>query len=174
MDEKTRNELALFRFSLIAPLVNGTVTGTAKDYLEQVCARPHQVPGMGLKELSPNTLRRWLFDYRHYGLEGLKRKPRNDRGLSRTLTAQMAQAIKEMKELNPHKTATCIYHTLLADGTLGSPPVSLSTVQRFIRNLDIPAESPVERKRFVFEFANDCWQTDYPDFFVIPTFKCEV
>ncbi len=160
MDEKTRNELALFRFSLIAPLVNQTVTGTAKDYLEQVCARPHQVPGMGLKELSPNTVRRWLFDYRHHGLEGLKRKPRNDRGLSRTLNAEMAQAIKEMKMLNPHKTATCIYHTLLSDGALGSPPVSLSTVQRFIRNLDIPAEDVVERKRFAFEFANDCWQAD--------------
>lgn len=160
MDEKTRNELALFRFSLIAPLVNKTVTETAKDYLERVCAQPYQIPGMGLKELSPNTLKRWLSDYRRYGLEGLKRKPRNDRGLSRTLTAQMAQAIKEMKELNPHKTTTCIYHTLLVDGALGSPPVSLSTVQRFIGNLDIPIENLVERKRFVFEFANECWQTD--------------
>ena len=43
MEEKTRNELALFRFSLIAPLINGTVTGTAKDYMEKICSRPHQI-----------------------------------------------------------------------------------------------------------------------------------
>ncbi len=160
MDDKLRTELALFRFSLIAPLVNGTLTGSAKDYLEQICARAHQVPGMGVKELSPNTLRRWLFDYRRYGLEGLKRKPRNDKGLSRKLSPQTAQSIKEIKELNPHKTATLIYHTLLTASALGNPPASLSTVQRYIKTLDLPVETSVERKRFCFEFANDCWQTD--------------
>ncbi|MCL6560911.1 MAG: DDE-type integrase/transposase/recombinase, partial [Firmicutes bacterium] len=160
MDEKIRNELALFRFSLIAPLVNGTVTGSAKDYLESICAKPYQLPGGGFRELSPNTVRRWLSDYRRYGLEGLKRKARNDKGLSRTLTAEMAQSIRELKELHPDKTATAIYHTLLAQGVFGEPPVSLSTVQRYIKKLGIRQEEAVERKRFTFEFANDCWQTD--------------
>lgn len=160
MDEKTRNELALFRFSLIAPLVNGTVTGNAKDYLERICAKPYQLPGGGFRELSPNTVRRWLSDYRRYGLEGLRRKPRNDKGLSRTLTAEMAQSIKELKELHPDKTATAIYHTLLAQGVFGELPVSLSTVQRYIKKLGIRQEETVERKRFTFELANDCWQTD--------------
>jgi len=160
MDEKTRNEMALFRFSLIAPLVNGTVNGPIKDYLEAVCAKPHQVPGTGFKELAPETVRKWLSDYRRYGLEGLKRKPRNDRGLSRILTPQAALAIKELKELHPHRTATSIYYSLLADGVLGDPPASLSTVGRYIKKLDVQADTSVERKRFVFEFANDCWQTD--------------
>lgn len=160
MDEKIRNELALFRFSLIAPLVNGTVTGSAKDYLERLCAKPYQLPGGDFRELSPNTVRRWLSDYRRYGLEGLKRKARNDKGLSRTLTAEMAQSIRELKELHPDKTATAIYHTLLAQGVFGEPPVSLSTVQRYIKKLGIRQEEAVERKRFTFEFANDCWQTD--------------
>lgn len=160
MDEKTRNEMALFRFSLIAPLINGTVTGSTKDYLEGICAKPHQVPGVGLRELSPNTVRRWLSDYRRYGLEGLKRKPRNDKGLSRILTSQVAQSIKEMKELHPHKTATSIYYDLLARGALGETPVSLSTVGRYIKKLDVKADCSMERKRFTFEFANDCWQTD--------------
>lgn len=160
MDEKTRNELALFRFSLIAPLVNKTVTGSAKDYLEAICARSYQIPGVGTKELSPNTVRRWLSDYRRFGLEGLKRKPRNDKGLSRTLTANGAQTIKEMKELHPEKTAASIYYTLLSNGVF-DPPVSLSTVQRYLKKLDLKTDNCViERKRFTFEFANDCWQTD--------------
>jgi len=160
VDDKTINELALFRFSLIAPLINGTVTGSAKDYLEGICGRPHQIPGTGCRELSPNTVRRWLSDYRRYGLEGLKRKPRNDKGLSRTLTAEAAQSIKEMKKLYPHKTATSIYHDLLAHGALGEPSVSLSTVGRYIKKLAVQVDDTIERKRFAFEFANDCWQTD--------------
>jgi len=160
MDEKQRNEMALFRFSLIAPLINGTETGSVKDYLERVCAKAHQVPYQGLKEFSPSTVRKWLLDYRRFGLEGLKRKPRNDKGLTRTLNSKMAYAIKEIKELHPHRTATSIYFTLLSNGMLGNPPVSLSTVNRYIRKLEVPKDSAVERKRFCFEFAGDCWQTD--------------
>lgn len=160
MDEKTRNELALFRFSLIAPLLNGMVSGSAKDYLEGVCAKPYQIPGVGFRELSPNTVRRWLSDYRRFGLEGLKRKSRSDKGMTRIINAQVAQTIKEMRQLYPDKTVTAIYYELLNQGALGEPPVSLSTLQRYLKKLTFSVEPALERKRFTFEFANECWQTD--------------
>jgi len=160
MDEKTRNEMALFKFSLIAPLINGTVSGSIKDYLEGVCAKTYQIPGRGLKEFSPNTVRRWLLDYRRYGLDGLKRKPRQDKGFFRHLSHETAQSIREIKSLNPDKTATAVYHDLLAAGLLTSNPVSLSTVQRYLKRFDFKTKPEIERKRFAFECANDCWQTD--------------
>lgn len=160
MDSKSQSELALFKFSLIAPIINGTVEGPIKSYLENVCAKLYSIPGHGVKDLSPNTVRRWLSDYRRFGLEGLKRKSRHDKGDSRRLTPDIAQSVKELKSLYPHKTATAIYSELLAGGFLGSPPVSLSTVQRFLRKFDRYSDPNIERKRFVFEFANDCWQTD--------------
>ena len=160
MDDKFRNEMALFRFSLIAPIINGTVTGKTKDYLENICAKTYQLPGGDFKELSPNTVRRWLSDYRRFGLDGLKRKARNDKGTSRSLTSEIAQSIKELKSLYPHKTATAIYSELLSGGFLGSPPVSIATVQRFLRKFEVKTGPDIERKRFVFEIANDCWQTD--------------
>ncbi len=72
--------MALLRFSLIAPILNKTITSSIKDYLETICARPYQIPGIGFRELSPKTLRHWLLEYRRHGLEGLKRKSRNDKG----------------------------------------------------------------------------------------------
>lgn len=160
MDPKIQTELALFKFSLIAPIINGTVEGPIKSYLENVCAKSYSIPGHGVKELSPNTIRRWLSEYRRFGLDGLKRKSRNDKGDSRRLNPDIAQSIKELKSIYPHKTATAIYTELLAGGFLGSPPISLSTVQRFLRKFDCHCQPDIERKRFVFEFANDCWQTD--------------
>ena len=39
MDEELRREIALFRFSLIAPILNNTYPNkTVKDYLEEICA----------------------------------------------------------------------------------------------------------------------------------------
>ncbi len=89
MDDKLRSELALFRFSLIAPILNQTITGSVKDYLESICARPYQIPGLGFRELSPKTVKHWLLDYRRHGLEGLKRKSRNEKGLLAALTAKL-------------------------------------------------------------------------------------
>jgi hypothetical protein len=80
MDEKVRNERALFKFSLIAPVINGTITGSVRKYLETICAKSYPIPGGDFKEISPHTVRRWLFEYRRFGLEGLKRRPRNDKG----------------------------------------------------------------------------------------------
>jgi transposase InsO family protein len=160
MDDKSRNEMALFKFSLIAPLVNGSATGKTKDYLENICAKTYPMPDGNFKELSPNTVRRWLSEYRRFGLDGLKRKSRNDKGASRALTPEIVQSIKELKSLYPHKTATTIYSELLSGGFLGSPPVSIATVQRFLRKFEIKTSPDIERKRFVFELANDCWQTD--------------
>ena len=58
--------------------VNGSLTESVKEYLEKACARTYEIPGKGPRELSPNTVRRWLLEYRRYGIDGLKHKPRND------------------------------------------------------------------------------------------------
>ncbi len=162
MNDKTRDELALFRFSLIAPIVSGTVTGSIKSYMEGIAARSYQIPGRGEKELSPPTIAKWLSDYRRFGIDGLKRKARSDRGASRVLKSSIAQSVAEMRRLYPKKTATRIYQELIASGALGNPPVSLSTVCRYVKQLGRldGAGDEVEKKRFTFEYANDCWQTD--------------
>ncbi|MCL6558089.1 MAG: DDE-type integrase/transposase/recombinase [Firmicutes bacterium] len=161
MDSKTRDEVALFKFSLIAPLLNGTASST-KEYLETVCARKHQVPGTGLREFSPSTILSWLHAYRNYGFEALKRKPRKDKGSTRKLSPQAVQAVKDLVVLSPPRTSTSIYCELLSKGLLGNPPASLSTLQRLMKKLDPPpkTEPSVERKRFELEFANQCWQAD--------------
>ena len=69
MDEKTKTELALFRFSLIAPLVNGSCEKSQKEYLEEICAKRYDVPGLGYREFSTATVKGWLSLYRRYGLE---------------------------------------------------------------------------------------------------------
>ena len=45
MDEKTAKELALFRYSLIAPVVSGTLTEESKSaYYRRVAGSCHTLP----------------------------------------------------------------------------------------------------------------------------------
>ncbi len=46
MDEHDREEVALFRYGLIAPLLHGSVEDKA-DYLAEVSSRVYQVPYCG-------------------------------------------------------------------------------------------------------------------------------
>lgn len=122
--------MALFRLSLIAPLLTGVLHETQTEYLERVCAIKHNVPGLGLREFSPATLKRWLYAYRCHGIEGLERKKRTDQGDFRSLNPETANAIDVILEDRPSSTGVQIYKSLLVSG-LDVP--SLSTVQRYIK-----------------------------------------
>lgn len=160
MDDKQRQELALFRFSLIAPLVNGSLDTSVKEYLETVSAKTYDVPGLGKREFSPRTLLCWRSLYQQFGLEGLKGKERSDRGHRRRLSLDAQMFLTEAVRRNPKVTATTLYEQLVGARLLGSPPCSLSTVQRFVRNIEVPQPVQPERHRFAFPHANACWQSD--------------
>jgi len=54
MDEKLKEKIALFRFSLIAPILNNTFTEpTVKAYLETICAKVYDVPYFGNGSMLP-------------------------------------------------------------------------------------------------------------------------
>jgi hypothetical protein len=46
LGEKTRNHMAIFCFSLITPLTNGTLQKPMKRYLEEVYAKNYEVPAL--------------------------------------------------------------------------------------------------------------------------------
>lgn len=71
-------EVALFRFGLIAPILNKQVDDT-NAYLEIVASQVHEVPYYGKKDYNAKTIRIWYYNYRKGGLDALKPKCRNDK-----------------------------------------------------------------------------------------------
>jgi transposase InsO family protein len=163
MDEDMRQKIALFRYSLIAPLITETFTqATAKEYLEDVCAKKYDTPKGMKKDYAPETLKEWLRLYRRYGIDGLYPKNRCDKGKSRKLSDEAKDFIVNSKVNYPKRSAKAIYQELIAKGYVAYDQISLSTVQRFISEAKITLQKlePVDRRAFEFEFANECWQSD--------------
>jgi len=80
MDEKKRQEVALKRFALISPVLNGFEQNAAA-YFRSACEQPIDMPHYGMREYSPKTLRKWLNDYNRHGFDGhyrVCRTRRND------------------------------------------------------------------------------------------------
>lgn len=163
MNEESKKKIALFRFSLIAPLLNQTFKEpTAKAYIEEICARTYDVPVYGTKEYAPETIKGWLLDYRKHGIEGLYPLTRNDKGKPRSLSEEVKQYILDAKDFYPERSAKSIYHELIAKGIASLDNISLCTVQRFIKNHGRRScDSNIkDRRAFEMEYPGDCWQTD--------------
>lgn len=163
---KDRENIALKRFSLISPVLNGHEK-SQKEYFEKVCSVPIEMPYYGSKIYSPKTLMCWLSDYRRGGLDALKPGFRSDRGKSRKVNFEVADKIREKRAQMPRITSIMLYEELVKDGAILPEKISQATFYRFLAaNPDLAAgkdpDNPDEKelKRFSHQWVNQLWQTD--------------
>lgn len=157
------HEMALFRYNLIAPLINGTYTETSiTAYCVNVTSKPYVLPDGSIKHFSHETIRWWLRKYKKFGFDGLYSKPRSDNGKLRSLSSDIQKVIIEKKKENYRKTATSIYNELINEGYISSDEVSLSTVIRFVGKIknSLNIYSGEDMRAFEMKYANDLWQID--------------
>lgn len=165
MNSKESEQMALLKFSVIAPLVNQTYGEASKSaYFRKMAAESYQLPDGRVIQYSPNTIKHWFQDYTNGGLDALRKRPRRDVGQSRVLSPAQKARIDELRRDFPLLSATMVYRRMIEEGHLLRQEVSLSTVQRYFRtrrNTREHSEGDIpQRLAFEMEFANDCWQAD--------------
>lgn len=162
MDEDLRQKIALFRFSLIAPILNNTFQNqTVKEYLQEICAKQYDSPNGLKKEYTPATIKDWLRLYKLKGIDGLYPKQRNDKGTPRSLSKELKKLIIDLKKVNPKRSAKSIYQEIIVKNLIKPSEISLSTIQRYVKNINLnDYELVKDRRAFEFQNPNDCWQSD--------------
>lgn len=132
MDEKDREAIALFRYGLIAPVLQGTVEDRAK-YIAETAARIHKVPCYGPTEYSPKTIASWISRYTREGFEGLKPRWRSDKGESRAIAKDVRERVIQLREEKRDAPVTVFYELLVEQGVLKPEDVSYSSLYRFLK-----------------------------------------
>lgn len=163
-DETTRNAIALKKFSIISPVINGQVDNN-KAYYIKATEQPIDMPYYGTRKYAPKTLESWYCDYMHGGIDALKPGLRGDRGNCRKISAELGQKILEKKKSLPKVPDTLLYEELIKDGILEYDRVSLSTLYRFLhaasfKGENITGEEKKDLKRFSHQYINELWQAD--------------
>jgi putative transposase len=163
MEKEYLDKIALFRFSLIAPLVNNTYEASSKmQYFRNIAAKKHTLPDGTKVRISASTVKKWYLRYKNHGIDSLIPKIRSDAGKPRVLDLNAINKIHDIKEQFPYITGVMVYQKLVESGYVKANDVSLSSVHRYLRdnNLKRNQVSPDEKRAFEMEFANDCWQAD--------------
>jgi hypothetical protein len=163
MDDKTRNAIALKKFSIIGPVLNGQVKSNT-EYFKQVASSPIEMPYYGVRNYSYKTLESWLCDYNKRGLDGLIRGCRSDKGKSRKISTEIGEEILNRRKSNPKIPVSILYEQMVSEGIIDPGNISRPTVYRYIEDLSLAGELKDDEKaeslRFSHEHVGDLWQGD--------------
>lgn len=156
-------KMAIFRFSLIAPVLQGTLSEpSAMAYYRRVTENPLTRPDGSQFQYNPKTLEKWTAAYKKGGLPALTPKERSDKGAVRVISSQATAEIFHIKEMFPRLGAVQIRLRLI-EKALITADVSERTIQRFLKNNRLKFQTGgvgKDRKAFEASAFGELWQAD--------------
>ena len=161
-DEKTRQAIALKRFSVISPIVSGKVKNN-REYFQELSKTPVDMPYHGMRLYHYKTFESWLYDYYRYGLDGLTPGFRSDKGKSRKITEEIGDKIKQLRTENPKVPITILYERLVSEKIINPLEISRPTVYRYVADMVLPSgerNKEEESLRFSYQYPGEMWQGD--------------
>ncbi len=157
-------DIEVYRFGIISPVLHGN-RECQNEYFRELSRIGVAIPpgSENIYYLSPSTFKRWLRQYRRFGLEGLKSKERGDKGKYRKLPAKLFDSIEAVKEEIGAASVSDLYRKLLMAGHLLPGDLSYETLRKLVRRHQLLQEEKVikQRKKFEKEFINELWMIDF-------------
>ncbi len=168
LDER-RKEIALFRYGVIADLVQlEPHQRGVYALLEKKAAQDYTIPGSLRRRVAAETIRGWLRAYRRGGFDALVPRPRADQGASRSIPQGVLDLLCHLKEDAPELSIPLLIKKARAEhASIASEEILLpeSTVHRALARRGLMRKQPQEptskdRRRFEHASACDLWMSD--------------
>ena len=165
-DEGARTE-ALFRYRVIATLLDDREAAPLRARVAVVAAQTHLHPARGECTLSERTLWSWLGAFRKGGIEALRPRRRSDKGSVRATTGATLDRAEALRREVPLRWTSTVLDILVREGTVlktGCP--HRATFDRHLRErgasrrqLRVLGERRTIKMRF--DAFGDLWVGDY-------------
>lgn len=160
MNKNTPQELALFRVSVLGPLVGARLEhGDLVAYCRQAAARSWQSPDGETVELSARTIEAWYYQYQSGGFAALFPKQRSDLGTSKAIPEEIGKLILRLKQEKPRRSVRRIMRILERAKKVERDTLTKSSVHRLLMAHGAskrPVRGPgAERRSFLHEYAGD-------------------
>jgi transposase InsO family protein len=161
MAKNKSEEIALFRYGIIAPVIHNQGVGQMK-YFRKLSSKELDVPHLGKKRYEVATFKSWLHRYRKTGFEGLYPQTRSDKGVAKKIGDDLAEAIKEKLSDYPSLSASGIYRMLVSEGMINTRDLCEGTLRKYIRDNNLRTVKATDKARKKYEKAhiNELWMAD--------------
>ena len=164
MDINEKQSLALLRYSVITPVINGTndPNENITAFCKRVSEKEYTLPNGSKRKYSASTIEHWYRAYKKRGFDGLMNSDRKDEGVSRSITPDVEEVIRYLKKNYPKMPSTVIHEKLINDGVISKGQVSLSSVTRCVNRIMDSERMTSNRdmRRYERQNINDVWYGD--------------
>lgn len=164
MDQNRKQQIALMRYSAIAPLINDTAGDyeSRTSFFNTVSAKGIPDPSGQIRYYAPGTIERWYSAYNKNGFDALIPTGRSDLGVSRKIDADLEEEIIYLKRTYPRLSAAAIYRQLQDKGSITKTQLSESTICRYINQLMLREHltNNQDMRRYERPHINEVWCGD--------------
>ncbi len=159
---KMAEELARFRFGLIAPVLND-LTGTQRKYFLELTKKSFQVPGKDTRQnFSLSTFKAWLANYKSNGFDALYPNTRSDKGQVKCILDETQIKIKKIIEDLPDLSCSGIYRKMIKEGLMNVSDFSAGTLRHYVRTHKLRENiAKIPRQKFETAQVHQLWLTDF-------------
>ena len=167
MQEKQREEVALFRFGVISDLVCSRLApGEMAERIREKSRQRWLIPSSGRTRIAESTIRRWVSLYlgSNRQLASLFPHERSDRGRSRRVDAETILSLVKLRKELPGLPVIKLLEEM--EKRRLSPPgmaISLTTAYRILQQEGLFGKeraAKIDRRRYEAQYPNDIWQSD--------------
>ena len=163
-DLKQPDDLGLWRFSIISPLLHHH-DGSVPLYvlIKNLSQKTFITPQGKEKQFSADTIRDWHQNYCKHGLGGLRNKSRKDNG-STSVPDILEKALVDLRKKQPKWTIKRLLHDLYRQELWNGCKPSRSSLYRFcaaqgLRRTD--TKPPEQVRTFEYPCFGDLWTADF-------------
>jgi transposase InsO family protein len=166
LDDKTREQTALFRYGLIADLIHRPRAEKGLyPLLREKAERVYEIPGSRRTRVAAETIRDWLSAYRQGGFDALRPQVRRDQGRARAIPQEVADLLCQIKDERPALSVSAVIEQARAAGVGEQLHLAPATVHRLLSRhglMDKTRNEPTskDRRRFAFDKAGELWMSD--------------
>ncbi len=164
MEQDKKHDIALMRYSVIAPLITGTSDDfpSLDAFFRDASVKGVTAPDGSIRNYAPGTIEKWYLAYKKGGFDALLPIGRSDAGKPRKLDDALQEQIRYLKTNYPRMSAAAIYRQLQDNGSIRHGELSESTVCRYINllALEMKTTNNQDMRRYERPHINEVWCGD--------------
>jgi transposase InsO family protein len=166
MTTSEKTDQAVWRYGIISRLLHrNEEDSTLQDELTRLASHPFRKPDGGVVSFSPETLRKWLYRYRHGGLPALEDAPRKNLGSHCSIPEILENRIFELRGNHPRWTLARILSQLIEEKLWNMVNPSRATLYRFATTANLQRDPHVcvdqPARAFAYQDFGQLWSADF-------------
>lgn len=176
MEQDYQEQMALFKYGVIKPLLDGALTIENERLIKaEILEKEWLFPDSTTNKISARTLRAWLAKHRKYGFTGLfysNRQPNKSKGVCTAISVDLLNVARELREEDPTRSVELILQIMQEGKALDVSTITPRTLMRYFKRLGLKRgrrrKGLGQHERYEQHQTNDLWHGDTAHTFLLP------